>query len=205
MLRKLLALLVLVTGLAAVAALAGSVSAAAPCRDRIYNQWYANGTIATTFPLACYRSALKHLDGSADLTVYSSLGDDIRLALAAAVRREHNRARVPATVGKGFGDSPSSTPRTTTTPTDPPPAVSPSKPVVKHPAHARVRRHDPVRTTPIQREPATATPSAEPAAATSQASSGGIPTALLVLGGIALALIAAGGAGVAIRHGRGRH
>ena len=91
---KRLALLVL-----ALAALApATANAAAPCRDRIYNDWYGDGKIATTYPIGCYRDALKHVHG--DLLVYSSLTDDIRSAMQGALARQHGHA-VPAQVGKG--------------------------------------------------------------------------------------------------------
>lgn len=76
-------------------------NAAVPCRDRIYNEWYASGKISTTYPASCYRDALKHIP--ADAQVYSNLGSDIKLALQAAVDRSTsaNPARIPASVGSG--------------------------------------------------------------------------------------------------------
>src|SRR5690349_5749122 len=63
---KRLALLVL-----AFAAFApATANASVPCRDRIYNDWYADGKIATTYPLGCYRDALKHVP--TDARTYSS-------------------------------------------------------------------------------------------------------------------------------------
>src|SRR5262249_25347890 len=86
----------------AAAVVAASASAPArastPCRDRIYADWYADGKIASTYPLACYRDALKHAEGRADIGVYSSMLDDIRLALQAAVKRSHGQ-QVPPQVG----------------------------------------------------------------------------------------------------------
>jgi hypothetical protein len=75
--------------------------AAVPCRDRIYNEWYASGKISTTYPASCYRDALKHIP--ADAQVYSNLGSDIKLALQASLDRStgKNPSRVPSSVGSG--------------------------------------------------------------------------------------------------------
>ncbi|HEY3962114.1 MAG TPA: hypothetical protein VGL84_06265 [Gaiellaceae bacterium] len=76
-------------------------NAAVPCRDHIYNEWYATGKISTTYPTSCYRDALKHIP--ADAQVYSNLGSDIKLALQAAVERSTsaNPSRIPTSVGSG--------------------------------------------------------------------------------------------------------
>ena len=187
--RRLLLLLAL--ALALTVAPFAAAKSAAPCRDRVYNDWYADGKIATTYSLPCYRSALAHLNDSADLTIYSSLGDDIRLALAAAVRRHHHEL-APRVVGKGF-TSPASATVQSTTPaaTTTSPAVHPSKPT----------RTDPVTT--ADRTPADRTVTTSAAAASTE-SSGGTPVPLLVLGGLALALFAAGGVGAGVRRARRR-
>src|SRR5579884_2890405 len=90
-------LLLVVVVLAGLAPATGSAST--PCRDRIYNDWYPDGKIKTTYPIACYRDALAHIRG--DALVYSSLSDDIRSAMQAALARLHGRAKVPMQVGKG--------------------------------------------------------------------------------------------------------
>jgi hypothetical protein len=207
--RRPLLLLGIVTALAAppiAAARSTSASAATtsavPCRDRVYNDWYADGKIATTYALSCYRTALAHLNGSADLVVYSSLGDDIRLALAAAVRRQHDAA-APREVGKGFTSDPSRAPSsalppgsaptvTATTPTAPPPRRRPGK--GSAPNHATDARDRLTATTVAS--------SAAPSLASG--SSDGTPVPLLVLGGFALALLAAGGVGAGVRLRRRR-
>jgi hypothetical protein len=75
-----------------------AANAAVPCRNRIYNDWYADGKIASTYPIACYRDALKHVTG--DARVYSSLIDDIKAAEHGALERERGKT-VPAQIGKG--------------------------------------------------------------------------------------------------------
>jgi len=71
----------------AVAALAPfavpTAGASVACRDRIYNDWYRDGKIATTYPLGCYRDALKNVP--TDAKEYSSLADRI-IAFARAAR-----------------------------------------------------------------------------------------------------------------------
>src|SRR4051812_17925428 len=73
--------------------------AAVPCRDRIYNDWYGDGKIATTYPISCYKDALAHI--RADAATYSSLADDIRSAMQGALARAHGHTSVPAQIGKG--------------------------------------------------------------------------------------------------------
>jgi hypothetical protein len=72
--------------------------AAVPCRDRIYNDWYADGKIKTDYPIACYRSALKNIPQ--DAQIYSNLSQDIQRAMQAAIAASHGKT-VPAEVGKG--------------------------------------------------------------------------------------------------------
>jgi len=90
-------LLLLATLLAVV--LPGTAGAAGtPCRNKVFNDWYPDGKIASTYPVGCYRDALKHLP--ADAAVYSSLADDVRAAMRAATRRTQGLP-APAVVGHG--------------------------------------------------------------------------------------------------------
>jgi hypothetical protein len=90
-------LLLLATLLAV--ALPGPASAATnPCRNKIFNDWYPDGKIASTYPISCYRDALKHMPP--DAAVYSSLGDDVRAAMRAAIRRANGHS-APLEVGHG--------------------------------------------------------------------------------------------------------
>lgn len=95
---------VVLIGLAAIAvALPANAHAASPCRDRIYNEWYATGKISTNYPIACYHDALKHVPP--DAQVYSNLDSSIQAALQVALRRHtgsSGAARVPSAVGRGF-------------------------------------------------------------------------------------------------------
>src|SRR5471030_2589458 len=93
--KRLLLLGVVVAGFL-VPATAG---AAVPCRDRIYNDWYHDGRIASSYPTSCYRDALKHIP--ADAKVYTSLSTDIKSAMLASLRREHGKP-APKEVGHGL-------------------------------------------------------------------------------------------------------
>src|SRR5437870_4676696 len=75
--------------LAVVFCVPATAKATVPCRDQIYNDWYKDGKIASTYPIACYRDALKHVP--ADARTYSSLADDIRAAEQGAEARLHGR------------------------------------------------------------------------------------------------------------------
>jgi len=74
-------------------------NAAVPCRNKIFNDWYGDGKIASTYPHACYVDALHHIPP--DAKVYSSLGDDITAAMRASLRRTQGKV-VPKQVGYGF-------------------------------------------------------------------------------------------------------
>src|SRR5262249_14882836 len=76
----------LVTALVAAAFVGASVhapraQAASPCWKVLLNDWY-DGRIDHTYPVHCYREALKHLP--ADVQTYSSAHDDIQRALQSA-------------------------------------------------------------------------------------------------------------------------
>lgn len=79
-----------------------SPAALVACRNKIINEWEGTGKIETTHPVECYRAALTFVSGHADLTEYSSLSDDVRLALQAALSRSHGH-KVPLLVGKHYG------------------------------------------------------------------------------------------------------
>jgi len=171
------ALLFFVLAATCIAAVPATADAKVPCRNKIYNDWYHDGQIASTYPLGCYRDALAHVrQGDA---IYTSLEDDIRSALQAAIARQHGK-KVAAQVGHKFSAQPVLVGSQST------PNGSGSKSIAST-------------------DPGTGdTHDAAPAlAADTTSSSSGAPLPLIVLGGVALALIAAGGVGVAIRRRRG--
>ena len=164
----------IVLALTVAATTVSAADAKTPCRNLIYNDWYQDGQIASTYPISCYRDALRHL-GTGD-QVYTSLEDDIRAAMQAALARQHGK-KVADQVGHRF-----------TTPV----LVDSHQPSLKdeHP--------DPT-------DPATPSKSRKLTSAPVQVasqSSGGVPAPLLVLGGLALVLLAAGAVGTVVRRRR---
>lgn len=62
--------------------------AAPSCESRLIRDW-ADGRIDGTYPLKCYRTALRSLP--ADLRVYSSAPDDIAQALSERILQSHRQ------------------------------------------------------------------------------------------------------------------
>ena len=157
--------------------------AASPCRDRIFNDWYADGKIASTYPHACYVDALRHIPTDADQ--YSSLREDITAAMRAAILHSEGRA-APKQVGHGFaahnvlvsGAAKSSTHSAPHDPSPSPPSSSSQSQSQDPPANGQT------------------------ASASVAASSSGAPLPVLALGGLALALVAAGAIGAGVKHAR---
>jgi hypothetical protein len=161
----------------AVAAFAPSTAGATvPCRVRIYNDWYGDGKIATTYPIACYRDAIKHVRD--DARQYSSLVDDIRAAMQGAIALQKGDTKVPTQIGNS-GPVSTHLDRRTTTPSKAP--------------------HDPMPGDgPVSTPPLTSTV----AAGATSGNGSGVPVPLLVLGGLALVLTAVGGIGVIAKRRR---
>src|SRR5438093_1677633 len=153
---------VLVLALTVAATTVSAADAKTPCRNLIYNDWYQDGQIASTYPISCYREALHHL-GTGD-QVYTSLEDDIRAAMQAALARQHGK-KVADQVGHKF-----------------------TTPVLADSNQTSQKDEHPDSTDPTARNRELASSSVAAAS-----HGGGVPTPLLVLGGLALALLAAGG------------
>jgi hypothetical protein len=80
-----LALLALVAGLAAAAAMPSSAAASGkPCWERVIDDWLDNGTIDGHYKAACYQEALKRVPE--DLRDYSNITDAISAALSGTLR-----------------------------------------------------------------------------------------------------------------------
>jgi hypothetical protein len=102
--RRFVVLAVLATAMvvAAVAALLPRTAAApraaaakpkpveTPCAKRLLHDW-ADGRIDGTYPVSCYRNALKALP--TDLSIYSSAPDDIRQALSQRIVQGRSKMR----------------------------------------------------------------------------------------------------------------
>jgi len=89
---------ILVLGLlgAAVALLTAAPGAAESCGQKVVDDWWAHGTVKGTYPIDCYRDALNLLPD--DASTYSSAPDEIRRALAVAVKRQRETPPPPAAV-----------------------------------------------------------------------------------------------------------
>jgi hypothetical protein len=161
----------IVLALTVAATTVSAADAKTPCRNLIYNDWYQDGQIASTYPISCYRDALRHL-GTGD-QVYTSLEDDIRAAMQAALARQHGK-KVADQVGHKF-----------------------ATPVLVE-SHVKDEHPDP--TDPVTSSKSRKLTSA-PVEVASQSKSG-VPAPLLVLGGLALVLLAAGGVGTYVRRRR---
>jgi hypothetical protein len=163
--------------------LPATANATVPCRDRIYNDWYKDGKIASTYPVSCYRDALKHVP--ADARTYSSLADDIRAAEQGAMARLHGRKGVPSQIGKGSKGSAQS--------------VTSTLPDGTKTDHSSTT----TTTTPSQSSSSTQTETSVAAPAASSGGGGGIPLPIIILGAVAIFLVAVGAIGAGVRRFRG--
>ena len=145
-----------------------------PCRNQIFNDWEHDGQIASTYPLACYRDALRHMPTTEQ--IYTSLEDDIRAALQAAIARVHGK-KVAAQIGHKFTDD------------DAPDGAGARSTAASDDGRAHTIREPPTPTT--KRSPL--------AGVAAGAGGGGVPLPLLVLGGIALVLVGSGAVGIVVR------
>ena len=167
--------------------------AAAPCWKTLLNDWY-DGRIDGTYPVHCYRDALKHLP--ADVQTYSSAHDDILRALQSAIAKEKKSGKkvdsntlVPAP-GSGGGSSGGS-------------RGGGSGSGSGHSGGGKTGGTATTggRTTTGRKTPRGLTRLADKAG---NSDASGIPVPLLVLGGLALLLVAAGGAGLLAKRFQGR-
>jgi hypothetical protein len=79
--------------------LPATADAKVPCRNQVFNDWEHDGQIASTYPLACYRDALRHVPTTEK--IYTSLEDDIRAAMQGAIARLQG-TKVPSEIGHKF-------------------------------------------------------------------------------------------------------
>jgi hypothetical protein len=100
-----LALLALVAGLAAAAAMPSSAAASGkPCWEQVIDDWLDNGTIDGHYKAACYQEALKRVPE--DLRDYSNITDAISAALSDALRGGGSGTGNGNGTGSGSGTSP---------------------------------------------------------------------------------------------------
>jgi hypothetical protein len=67
----------------------GQAAAATPCWKKVLNDW-SNGRAIGSYPLHCYRDAIRHLPE--DLRDYSAAADDINAALQAQIAKRDTRS-----------------------------------------------------------------------------------------------------------------
>jgi hypothetical protein len=105
---KFLTPLILVFVAAAAAATFGvSTAHASACSNALIHDWYVDGRIDRTYPIHCYREALR--DIPEDQIVYGTLRDDLNRALQNVIRKHNGNVTpmtpVPPGGGGGGNDS----------------------------------------------------------------------------------------------------
>jgi hypothetical protein len=191
------------------------------CGKLLINDWY-DGTIDGSYPLHCYRDALKFI--GRDLRGYSSAYDDINQALQRriaelAAAKHHKATAPPTTTDRSQGGSIGAGPAGGGTPPRPSaPATSSKKSGRgKHPS-GQGNQTKPTTPKAVGVAPAPKPKSAAPqgrdtrgrgpagqlVAALGPKDATSIPIPLIVLAGIALLLLAAGGAGLVARRAQAR-
>ena len=107
LLKALLLAALAATAFVGFAAQPAPAQAATPCWKQLLNDWY-DGRIDNTYPVHCYREALKHLPS--DVQTYSSAHDDILRALQSAIAKQKkankkvsNNTLLPPQTGRGSG------------------------------------------------------------------------------------------------------
>src|SRR5436189_1804439 len=87
---KFLKPLILVCAAAAAAATFGVGTArASTCSDALIHDWYVDGRVDKTYPVHCYREALK--DIPEDQLIYGTLRDDLTRALQSVIRKHNGK------------------------------------------------------------------------------------------------------------------
>ncbi len=178
--RSLACALLVAAALVGAVARPAAATAATPCWKTLLTDWY-DGRIDNTYPLHCYKDALKHLPP--DVQTYSSARDDIVRALqsAKAKLRQKGQAVTP------------------TTPIVPPPVTT----TTKRPTTKTKKQHTQTTPTPVTTTPAPGRNGGKGlthlANTLNPSSPSSLPLPLLVLGGLAILLVAAGAAGMLVK------
>jgi hypothetical protein len=166
--------------------------AATPCWKVLLNDWY-DGRIDNTYPIHCYRDALRHLP--ADVQTYSSAHDDILRALQTAQARLKKSGKTV-------------TPNTPVPPSGGGSSGGGSSGGGGGPAGGGNGGGGSTTTGPA---PTTSTPGRKPgnglggvADKLNHSSPSSVPVPLIVLGALALLLVAAGAAGLVAKRRQGR-
>ena len=79
-----------------------STAQASACSSALIRDWYVDGRIDKTYPVHCYREALKEIPE--DQIVYGTLRDDLTRALQSVMRNHPNANGMTPVPGAGGGD-----------------------------------------------------------------------------------------------------
>ena len=93
-------LILLVTAALAAAVFGVGTARASSCSGALIKDWYVDGRIDQTYPVHCYREALREIPE--DQLVYGTLRDDLTRALQDVIR-DHNGHVTPMTPVPGAG------------------------------------------------------------------------------------------------------
>lgn len=98
-------LILLVTAALAAGAFGVGTAQASACSSRLIKDWYVDGRIDQTYPVHCYREALREIPE--DQLVYGTLRDDLNRALQDVIRDHHGDINGMTPVpGAGGGGGP---------------------------------------------------------------------------------------------------
>ena len=108
----LLALAVAIVAALGVAAQPAQARTMSSCSEALIHDWYVDGRVDKTYPVHCYREALKEIPE--DLVVYGTLREDLTRALQATIRQHGGHVTrdtlvVPLAGSNNGGDGPNST------------------------------------------------------------------------------------------------
>jgi hypothetical protein len=146
-----------------------------PCWKTLINDWY-DGRIDGTYPIHCYRDALKHLP--TDVETYSSARDDIKQALQKRLTQGSKGNETTTTTGGSSSSGPPGTGKNNS---------GPNGPNSSNPNNSS-------KTTPVK----------SVFGAGKSKSADSVPIPLIILGAVALLLMAAGAVGFFARRTRTR-
>jgi hypothetical protein len=109
--RSLKPLILLVVAAAIGAAALGTAQPAqarsmSVCSKALVHDWYVDGRVDKTYPVHCYREALRQIPE--DQLIYGTLRDDLKRALQQVIRKHHGHVKrdtpVPGFLALGGGD-----------------------------------------------------------------------------------------------------
>jgi hypothetical protein len=175
---------------ALVAASPGAAKGQTPCWSKVINDWYDNGRIDRTYPIACYRQALQHLPES--VKQYANANDVINRAMQVAIAK-NAKNNSGGSDGNGDGNGTSSSPGGGTNPTTHTTSTGETVKTSTGPTTTT--------TTTTDTGPSNHSEGILPTAINRLGPSdpNAIPLPLIILGVLALLLLAAGAAGVVAR------